>query len=311
MAGRADDRRTEPDQWRAAGERIESLLDAAGAPGVAGPVARERAEQLLREVVGLYGAALARIVALTDDEATVERYAADNLVASLLLVHGLHPHDVFRRVADALDSVRPYLGSHGGDVELIDIVAGDHGDTAVLRFAGSCKSCPSSAVTLELAVSDAVRAAAPEICDIEVVTESAATAGPSVIPADTLLTRVRAQHATTWCPVPDLVALRAGEVGGFEVAGMPILACRVDEELFAYRDRCPSGDHSLAGAALLSSSGAGSALLRCAECGARFDVTHGGAGLDSAAVHLEPLPLLVHDGVLALALPDELTGLPA
>ncbi len=128
----------------------------------------ERAEQLVREVVDLYGAALARIVALTDDPAAVERLAADDLVASLLLVHGLHPHDAHRRVADALDTVRPYLGSHGGDVDLLGITDGD-----AVRLArsvtGSCKTCPSSAVTLELAVEDAVRAAAPEITAIEVV----------------------------------------------------------------------------------------------------------------------------------------------
>ena len=49
----------------------------------------------------------------------LNRLAADDLVASLLLVHGLHPHDVHRRVSDALDRVRPYLGSHGGDVHLL------------------------------------------------------------------------------------------------------------------------------------------------------------------------------------------------
>ena len=42
-----------------------------------------------------------------------------------------------------------------------------------LQFAGSCKSCPSSAVTLELTVEDAVRAAAPEITSIEVVAAEA------------------------------------------------------------------------------------------------------------------------------------------
>ena len=50
-----------------------------------------------------------------------ERLATDDLVASLLLVHGLHPHDAHRRVSDALDRVRPYLGSHGGDVDLLEV----------------------------------------------------------------------------------------------------------------------------------------------------------------------------------------------
>src|SRR4029077_15273373 len=105
---------TEDDaQWRTAGDRIQTLLDASSSGGAA---ARERAEQLVREVTDLYGAALERVlaVALAANPDLADRFVADDLVASLLLVHGLHPHTVERRVSDALDGVRPYLGSHGG-----------------------------------------------------------------------------------------------------------------------------------------------------------------------------------------------------
>ncbi|WP_227999955.1 NifU family protein [Mycolicibacterium sp. P1-5] len=289
-------------RWRTAGDRIQTLLDASAAGG---PVARERAEHLVREVVDLYGAALARVLELVaeHDPAAVERCATDDLVASLLLVHGLHPHDVHRRVADALDSVRPYLGSHGGDIELLEIT----GETARLRFSGSCKSCPSSAVTLELTVEDAVRCAAPEITEIEVV---AAEPSPvsTVIPAESLLSRVRAEgHAgASWHPVPDLADLHSGEVGGFMVAGTTVLACRIDDELFAYHDRCGSCEASLAGTALHRRMGAAISgpVLRCPRCRAHFDVVHAGAGIDADAgpeVHLDPIPLLVRDGVLSIA----------
>ena len=133
-------------QWRTAGDRIQTLLDASSSGGAA---ARERAEQLVREVTDLYGAALERMmdVASAADPGLAGRFAADDLVASLLLVHGLHPYDVERRVSDALDSVRPYLGSHGGDVSLLGVDDG----VVRLQFQGSCKTCPSSSVTLELA----------------------------------------------------------------------------------------------------------------------------------------------------------------
>ncbi|MGZ6772701.1 MAG: NifU family protein, partial [Mycobacteriaceae bacterium] len=134
-------------QWRMAGDRIQTLLDSCAAGGAA---AQERAQQLVREVVGLYGAGLERIME-AGDPGLAERLATDDLVASLLLVHGLHPHDVHRRVSDALDRVRPYLGSHGGDVDLLGITDGPQGARVLLAFKGSCKSCPSSAVTLELA----------------------------------------------------------------------------------------------------------------------------------------------------------------
>ena len=102
------------------GDRIEALLEAASAGG---RMARGRAEELVRLVVDLYGAGLERLLEIVHDsgrldDALLDRFAADDLVAGLLAVHGLHPDDVSTRVARALEGVRPYLGSHGGDVEL-------------------------------------------------------------------------------------------------------------------------------------------------------------------------------------------------
>ncbi|HKP40145.1 NifU family protein [Mycobacterium sp.] len=293
MAHRPDETQDDA-QWRSAGDRIQILLDASAAGGAA---ARERAEQLVREVTDLYGAGLERMmhVAVAANPELAEAFTRDDLVASLLLVHGLHPHSVERRISDALDTVRPYLGSHGGDVSLLEV----DDDIVRLRFSGSCKTCPSSAVTLELAVEDAVRAAAPEISSIEVV---AAEKDPSsgVIPAQSLLTRLHSNghRPTAWQPTPELAQLAPGEVGGFLVADAPVLACRVGENLFAYRDRCGNCTGSLAGAEL------DGAALRCPRCDAVFDVVHAGAGADGTG-HLEPIPVLVREGVLSMAVVEE------
>jgi Fe-S cluster biogenesis protein NfuA/nitrite reductase/ring-hydroxylating ferredoxin subunit len=298
------DRPEIPDsQWRTAGDRIQTLLDSCAAGGAA---AHERAQQLVREVVGLYGAALERIMQ-SGDPGLAERLATDDLVASLLLVHGLHPHDLRRRVSDALDRVRPYLGSHGGDVDLVEVT-----DAAVVRlaFTGSCKSCPSSAVTLELAVEDAVHAAAPEVTAIEVVA-AAPTSTPTVIPAESLLAHVHSNghSATTWHQVPDLAELSPGEVGGFLVGGLTVLACRAGDQLYAYRDYCPACERSLAGAALHRVLGNADPVLRCPQCHAHFDVVHAGACVDrDADCHLEPIPLLIRDGALSIAVPAEALG---
>jgi Fe-S cluster biogenesis protein NfuA len=92
-----------------------------------------------------------------------ERLADDDLVGHLLILHDLHPRPVEARVAGALEEVRPYLESHGGDVELLGV-----GDGAVrLRLEGSCSGCPSSAMTLKNAIEQEIRKAAPEIEDIE------------------------------------------------------------------------------------------------------------------------------------------------
>jgi len=142
----------------ACGERIELLLEASAA---AGPVARERAEELVRLVVELYGAGLERVLELVHeagalDDDLAEALAGDELVSSLLVVHGLHPYAVRERVERALEGVRPYLGSHGGDVRLLEVT--DDG-VVRLQLLGSCDGCASSSATLELAVDGAIRAA--------------------------------------------------------------------------------------------------------------------------------------------------------
>ena len=288
--------------WRTAGDRIQTLLDASSA---AGPVTRERAELLVGEVTDLYGAALQRIMRLlADHPELIEQLTDDDLIASLLLVHGLHPHDARRRIEDALDKVRPYLGSHGGDVAVLSVADGPGGAAVRLQFAGSCKSCPSSAVTLELTVEDAIRAAAPEVSTIEVV---AAEPKTGVIPVDSLLSRVHrdGRAASAWHPVPELTDLTHAEVGGFRVAGEILLACRLGENVFVYHDRCGRCADSLAGAALHRRIGFADPVLRCPHCHAHFDVVHAGICVDdnaTAAEHLEPVPVLVRDGVLSVAM---------
>lgn len=303
----------DPEHWRGAGDRIEALLDAAS---TGGPVARERAEQLVREMVDLYGEALGRIVTIaTRSPGLVDALAADELVASMLLVSGLHPHDVQTRVRTALDSVRPYLGSHGGDVELVEVSA----DGVVrLRLLGSCHGCPSSAVTLQLAVEGAVRSAAPETTAIEVDTEPATTpAAPGVFSADSLMSHVRDEHARdeqlragTWLAVPEFEELRPGEAGGFDIGGLMMLVCRIGDEVFAYRDRCPACGNSMAGTVLQRRAGGpvGDVVVRCPSCRAHYDVRRAGAGVETSGAHLDPLPVLVRDGVLSVAIPTAVTG---
>jgi len=114
------------------------------------------ATEAVQALVELYGEALRRVVAGADP-------TADELLSHLLLVHDLHPVDVETRVARALDDVRPYLGSHGGDVELLGVDDG----VARLRLAGTCNGCPSSSATLRTAIEEAVFKAAPELEEID------------------------------------------------------------------------------------------------------------------------------------------------
>ncbi|MFZ1116724.1 MAG: NifU family protein [Propionibacteriaceae bacterium] len=290
------------DQLSETGERIDSLLSALG---TSGPMAQQRGEDLVALVTNLYGAGLERLIeVLADagrlDAAALDALAADELVSGLLLVHGLHPYDVTTRVAAALDSVRPYLGSHGGDVELLGI---DGAGVVTLRLLGTCDSCPSSTVTLQLAVEGAIQAAAPEVTAIEV--EPTARSTPGLISVESLRVRLdQNEAAAAWLPIPELADLAPGEIGGFDKDGMAFVACRLGGDLFAYRDHCPACGETLVGARLERRLGdsAANLILVCPHCRARYDTRRAGLGLDGDH-HLEPLPLLQRDGVLSVAVP--------
>jgi Fe-S cluster biogenesis protein NfuA/nitrite reductase/ring-hydroxylating ferredoxin subunit len=292
---------------RATGDRIDALLDASSSGGA---VARERAEELVRLVADLYGAGLERLLDIVHDtgqltDEVLDALAADELVAGLLIVHGLHPHDVRTRVEQALESVRPYLGSHGGDVELLSV--SDDG-VVRLQLLGSCDGCHSSAVTLKLAVEGAFEAVAPEITSIEVDTPTQAATG-AVIPLDALRVRLAdapADQSGSWEIVPELAELPAGGVVRLVAARTPILACRIGSDLYAFRDRCARCAASLRNATLARRLGGavGDALLRCPTCQAHFDVRAAGGCVEEPELHLDPLPLLNQHGAVSVAVPD-------
>ncbi|MEP7053753.1 MAG: NifU family protein [Actinomycetota bacterium] len=291
---------------RAAGDRIERLLEASS---TSGPVARERAEELVRTVVELYGTGLEHVMELLYDagalsDEVLDRLTSDDLVSGLLLVHDLHPYGVQERVQRALDAVRPYLGSHGGDVELVGVAADEAGGAVVhLRMLGSCDGCPSSSVTLSLAVDDAIKSAAPEVVAIEVEESPAAAKKPALIPADSLTARLREQSGgATWLPV---IVPEAPGVTAIVAGGLDLVLCRVGDAVYAFLDRCGVCDSGLSTAALERPLGSplGAAVLTCPACHAHFEVHRAGAGSAGTEGRLDPLPLLERDGAIEVAVP--------
>jgi Fe-S cluster biogenesis protein NfuA len=115
-------------------------------------------EELAGALMDLYGEGLERIMAAVDDE-TRARLAGDGVIASLLLMHGLYPVPLEERVREALDSVRPYMESHGGAVELTGIEEG----VATIRLEGHCSGCAASSSTLELGIRRALADNAPDL----------------------------------------------------------------------------------------------------------------------------------------------------
>jgi Fe-S cluster biogenesis protein NfuA/nitrite reductase/ring-hydroxylating ferredoxin subunit len=273
-------------------------------------VALERAEELVRLVADLYGTGIERIMEILHergrlDEVVLDALAADELVAGLLVVHGLHPYGVEERVERALDGVRPYLGSHGGDVELLGVT---EKGVVRLRLLGSCDGCPSSSVTLELAVEGAILEAAPEVSAIEIATAADPSDAGPLISVESLFTRLEGPGNTMagsgWKPVPELARLPDGEVVAVRGAS-DLVGCRVGSALYVFHDRCARCESSLGGGVLARRLGgdAGDALLTCPSCRAHYEVRRAGACVEEPDLHLGPLPVLLDGDRVSVALP--------
>ena len=259
---------------------IETLQD---------PNARSKAAEMVGVLLDLYGDGLARMMEVVAEGEEREKnfgaFAGDELVSHLLLLHGLHPLDVEERVVMALEEVRPYLQSHGGNVEFLGVEEG----VAHLRMQGSCDGCPSSAMTLKLAIEEAIQKAAPDIEGIEAEGVTEAKPAPTLIAGPTLRRKEKKrpeEDGVSWTVVGGLPQLSSRGLLSKEVSGERVLFVKLANDLYAYRDICPGCGSSLEGGSLKV------AELDCPGCEHRYDVRRAGRCLDDPGLHLEPVPLL-------------------
>jgi len=270
-------------------ERLERSAD----PGL-----RATAQELVQALMDLHGAGLGRVLELAGQggaagPALVEQWGRDPLIRSLLLLHGLHPVDLKTRVLEGLEQARPYLRSHGGNVELVEV---DEGGAVRLRMQGSCHGCPSSSVTLKLAIEDAIREAAPDVTTIVVDGSPAAPAHSALVVLESA-SAPAAGDEVQWEDLAGITDLPAGAARLLSVGDRDLLCCRIEDALYAYSDRCPACTGSLADAAIRG------AVLVCPGCGQTYDVVKAGCGLDRPDLHLDPFPVLRKNGRARVALP--------
>lgn len=77
------------------------------------------------------------------------------------------PADVLDRIEATLDTMRPYIASHRGSVEIIDFDGSD--GTLLLRLGGTCQGCAASTITLKQGIEVRMRERVPEVREIVAV----------------------------------------------------------------------------------------------------------------------------------------------
>lgn len=205
----------------------------------------------------------------------------DPALYSFLALNGIVRKTLAHRVAEALELVRPYVASHGGDVELVDV----QGDVALVKMLGACQGCGMSAQTLKTGIEDAIRSRVPEITRVEEVKSRAENAMSSlmslVMGEDDLLAQLG------WVPGPLDSEVQDDEIKA--VAEAKAIVLRSGGELRAYVNVCPHQGMPLDSGVCVGGS------ISCAWHGLTFDALTG-EGRSSEKVTLSPLPVRVEAG---------------
>jgi Fe-S cluster biogenesis protein NfuA/nitrite reductase/ring-hydroxylating ferredoxin subunit len=213
----------------------------------------------------------------------------DPSVHAVLGLHHIIRPDPMTRARTALNTVRPYLQSHGGDVELVAI----EDDTAVVRLQGSCNGCSMSAVTLREGVEQALVDGVDEITAIRVVEDQPTAA---FIPLESV--GRKHQPDSGWTPGPSVADLEPGSMTRFDVSSgegqvevevESFVVTNVDNKISVFRNQCVHQGLSLDGGLMTDG------VLTCPWHGFTFDATTGEC-ISSPGAQLQPIPARVDDG---------------
>ncbi|HEY8395048.1 MAG TPA: NifU family protein [Thermaerobacter sp.] len=240
--------------------------------------ARQKAMELKEAIEAFHRHALRRLVqTLRATEAGKElllQAVEDPAVYALFLLHGIVRRDLTARVAAALEEVRPYMRSHGGDVELVKV----EGDVVYIRLHGACAGCSLSARTLRDGVEEIVKSRVPEVREI-VVADDGPVSG-FVAPGAAEL------EEKGWVEGPPVTALEEGRPFRLQVDDHDMLLIRLESRIMAFRNKCPHMGMPLHGGTVHGT------VLTCPWHGFQFDLTNGEC-LTVPHVQLEPFPVRV------------------
>lgn len=190
-------------------------------------------------------------------------------------------------VEEALDEVRPYIESHGGSVELLEVAGG----TVHVQMSGACHGCAASAMTLRRGIETAIRERFPALVEVvahapDGAPETGAAGGPLLqIENATQLRRPRFVEI-------EADGLGPGEMAARDADGIDLLLVNVDGDLYAFKNGCAVDGRALDQGRLSS------AIVICPWHNCAYDARSGRRVDDEAGDSLAVVPIAVDgDGI--------------
>jgi len=243
----------------------------------------ERALMLLQLIDAVHRPGLELIVA-GDHEHPVAQ--------ALLSMYDLVALDERIEVEEALDEIRPYIESHGGGLELLDVEDG----VVHVRMSGSCNGCAGSAITLRRGVEEILRERYEGFKEVVAHEPEGAEQQNGNGTGPTLL-QIEGLHKPVFEEVAKLADLPPGQITAVEVDDKSILLANIEGEAYAFWNVCPTDERSpLDGGRL-----AGAALV-CPWHNCAYDARSGKRVDDRPQdPGLAVVPVAIRDGVIEVA----------
>lgn len=226
---------------------------------------------------------LVKIVRSTDEGKRLMMEAIeDPSVYMMLLLHGIIKQNLYTKVAAVMEEIRPYLNSHGGNIELEKI----EDNVVYVRMQGACSGCSLSAVTLKSGVEEAIKTRVPEIERVEMVNELS----PGFMPFHQQVDEGSLLESG-WREGPNIKELQENKPYYITIDGIDVLLIIIDNKVMAYRNRCPHKGTPFTQEAVEQE---GNMFLIGHDETFRFDLTNGEC-ITVPYIQLEPFPVRIEN----------------
>lgn len=278
-----------------------ALDDALARKAELDPLPRQVLDEALESLNAIHKAGLTAIVrALRADSRGKEllfELVDDAAVRMILSMYGIiRAADPMTAAARVLETIRPGIKSHGGDVELVRIEDG----VAYVRLSGACNGCSMAGVTMRDGVEKALVESVPSVTSVEVLPNE--PAAPELLQitkvepggggADATAVMAEAGWFKTF-PVERIAVgtLEAMSLTPSEGEPVEVIVVNAAEQMAAYVNACAHQGLPLDNAIVDATEG----TLTCPWHGFCYDSTSGEC-LTMPGAQLEQLPLRVQDG---------------
>ena len=205
----------------------------------------------------------------------------DPLVYAVLRHHQLIKPSIHERIEAALETVRPMLAGHGGNVELVSVEL----PTVTVKLIGTCNGCPAADLTLSEGIEKAIKEFVPEVTEIKT---SKGLAKSDCAGGVQYISPFAKSDSRPWTYLTTIDAISEGQYKIVDIGETSYLLSRDGDQVSCYINACAHLGLKLDGAAVAEG------IITCPFHGFRYALSSGEC-LTVPEVQLQICPIRIVD----------------